>query len=506
MADPANRTDRPGGGKVYTHPITLETFDSVTTVLDKWDKDGLKQWAANLAGLMALELLPQLMASMIEPVCGNTFNRCYQKHGRENSCERCPCGRCTNCLMRRVMNRHHAESSRRAEEGTECHEAINFWILNNGMTVALRPEVQPYFDSFLQFVKDYGLHPNNGGTPGSWDSTEATVINREYGYAGTSDGVIHLQPTTDLAREKLATLGLPGGALIRLDYKTREKTLEQESNKKEKLFSDVALQDRAYSACPTVMLPDGREFPNRPVDAMAILQLRPGEYTFRLIAEEGTLEAFLGILTAYRWLNGPGKKAFAEDPASFTPRRAVVAFAEAFGAEEVGVETVEVSVLSEPVAPVAALPASVAEDPWDTPPPASPPVDDLWGDWAPEVAAVAAFVDEHATRRDPNSPAERAAKAEVLAQDPPRVATPTADAPKKAAAKRAPRKVAGTTAEDRAANRDALKASRSASATQDPFDLVTNPGQRAKDGIIDAIKNFNPGAAQTARLADNIPF
>ncbi len=518
MADPANRTDKPGGGKIYTHPVTGEVFDSVTTVLEKWDKDGLKQWAANLAGDLALELLPQLTASMIEPVCQNTYNRCYQKHGRENTCERCPCGVCTNCLMRRVKNRHHAESSRRAQEGTECHEAINFWILNGGSQISLRPEVQPYFNSFLRFVDDYGLEPNRGDQQGSWDATEITVINREHQYAGTSDGVIDLLPSTDLAREKLAILGRPDGARIRLDYKTREKTLDEESSGKERLFSDVALQDKAYDACPTAMMPDGTEYPNPPSDACAILQLRPDEYTFRLVVADGaTFDAFVGILTAYRWLTGPGKSAFAEDPLmlrrGLAREQAVVsALMGEFDADLLETTVVEAPVLQTPdPVPVETPSVVVDDDPWaDTGDAAYTPPSGEGDPWA-----------EDRPRRDPNSPAEQAAKAEVMGQTPPRVGQPDTTA-KKATRKPAERKIQGTTAAERAANRDTLKASRakdprmssdpfaSAATTRDPFALVDNPAQKAVDGggpgILQAIKDFNPGAAQTQHLADEIPF
>lgn len=305
MAEPANRKDRPGGGKYYEHPTTGEKFDSVTTILDLIDKMALKIWAGMVAADFAVDHLPQLLAAQLVPECGNTFNRCYSKHGPNVRCERCPCGDCDRCWWRRVAWRHEYESKRRAQEGTEVHEAIDFWIASGGRVMSIRPEVQPYFDSFLQFARDYGLQPNNQpGVRGSWEQTEVTLLNREYMYAGTSDGAIHLTRTTTGSAEIVDRLGGGKGALVRLDYKSREK-------EDERLYYDMPLQGVAYERARIALLRDGREVQAPQTDGRAILQLRPGGYSFKLmLSDDDVFVAFLGVLTAYRWINGPGKKPF----------------------------------------------------------------------------------------------------------------------------------------------------------------------------------------------------
>lgn len=308
MAEPANRQTNPAGGKYYVHPVTGERFDSVTTILDLVDKAALKIWSGMVAADFAFDHLPQLLHSMLVQECGNTNNRCYLKHGPRVKCERCPCGDCEKCWWRRVAWRHAEESNRRAQEGTEVHEAINAWVLQGGATISLRKAVQPYFDSFQQWVTDYGLHPNNTGLgSGSWEQTEVTLLNREYGYAGTSDGAVWLRRSaTRLADEMLDRLGLDQ-ALIRVDYKTREKP-------DEKLYYDMPLQGVAYERCSKAMLPNGEEFEAPKTDARAILQLRPADYTFTLmLSDDEVFDAFVGVLTAYRWINGPGKKPFDMD-------------------------------------------------------------------------------------------------------------------------------------------------------------------------------------------------
>lgn len=317
MAEPANRLTNPAGGKYYKHPMTEELFDSVTTVLDLVDKNSLKYWAAALAATMAIDHIPQLLTAALNPPCGNTNNRCYLKHGRDVRCERCACGECLDCWHRRLRYKHNAESSRRAQEGSEFHDAVNFWILNSGKMVSLRPEVKPYFDAFLLWVADYGLQPNAPDGQGSWEQTEVTLINREHGYAGTSDGAVWIAAGTPLADQALLWMGASGRALVRVDYKTREKPDEQ-------LYRDMPLQAAAYEACAIALLADGTEVPAPATQARYILQLRPGQdgsppqYTFKpMLSDDETFQAFLGILTCYRWMTGPGQKAF--DPTQPTP-------------------------------------------------------------------------------------------------------------------------------------------------------------------------------------------
>lgn len=316
MAEPANRQTNTAGGKYYVHPVTGERFDSVTTILDLVDKAALKMWAGLLSADMALEHLPQLVAAGLVEDCKNTYNRCYQKHGRENRCERCPCGQCTRCWHRRIAYKHQAESSRRAAEGGEVHEAIDFWIHSGGGMVNLTEAAKPYFAAFLQWARDYHLLPRRSDDPGSWEQTEVTLLNRDHMYAGTSDGAIWLRRgTSRLADEKLDLLGGLDQALIRVDYKTREKP-------DEKLYGDHVLQGVGYDRCSVAMLPDGSEAPAPKTDACAVLQMRPGEdgtsgaYSFKLMpATDDEFDAFIGVLSAYRWFTGRGKTAFSEDRA-----------------------------------------------------------------------------------------------------------------------------------------------------------------------------------------------
>jgi len=316
MADPANRLTNVAGGKYYQHPVTGEKFDSVTTILDLIDKAALKQWAANLSADFVIEHLPQFTAAILTPECGNTNNRCHLKHGRDQRCERCPCGRCLPCWRRRAAYRHSFESSRRAEEGTEVHQAIHLWITTGGQVMSMSELAKPYFGSFLAWVHEYDLHPNGQPGQGDWEQLEITLLNREHMYAGTSDGAVWIRRgRTEAADAVVDRIGGPNAekVLVRVDYKTREKT-------KEALYNDMPMQGVAYERCTRAMLADGREFDPPSTHARAVLQLRPLEacteaglpvYSFKpMLTDDSTFEAFLGVLRAYRWITGPGKNAF----------------------------------------------------------------------------------------------------------------------------------------------------------------------------------------------------
>src|SRR6266508_6904262 len=124
-----------------------------------------------------------------------------------------------------------------------------------------------YLVGFERFVADR--------TPG-FLLAERTVYSRRYGYAGTFDAI--------------ATL--PGLGVVLLDVKTGRR-----------VYPEACLQLAAYAAAEFVGDPDGRtERPMPPVDAGAVLHLRPGGY--RLIpvpVGRAVLEAFLAALAVFRF-------------------------------------------------------------------------------------------------------------------------------------------------------------------------------------------------------------
>jgi len=283
-------------GRWYDHPTTGERFISITTALRSVNKKALVFWAAGLAAQSALDELPRLISATLTKPCERTFNRC--QHDWQVRCVECPCGQCPPCVGKWLRDRHIAESSRRVDEGTRVHDVIEHWVLSGGEALGHDEDIDPYVEQFWTFIADYGL------TPDSWQMSEATVINRDYGYAGTLDQIIEFKAdASPKAAELCARVALGAGSVLLLgDNKTREDAAHELNEKKAAFYPDHALQCAAYRNATAVLLPDGQEEPLPRVGGAFILQLRPDGYELRLVvADDRTFGAFLSVLALAKW-------------------------------------------------------------------------------------------------------------------------------------------------------------------------------------------------------------
>jgi hypothetical protein len=294
---------------VFGEGDTQERFLRVSTALELvGDKDGLQRWGTGLTADAALNELPKLIRATRTQECGNTYKRCQHDHRQQ--CATCPCQKCYTCVRKWLANRHYAESARRADEGTRVHDVAEWWVLNGGAVRGYDPDIAVYVEQWLKWAADYGL------TPDSWELSEATVINRTHGYAGTLDGIITFRAdATRLAAELVAKvlqllMSQVAGKSIRMvvDVKSREK-------EEARLYEDHALQQAGYRFAEVVRLRDGREFPMPATDGAVIVQVRPDGYLCEpVVADEVTFqEGFLSGLRHAKWH-------FALGTASVSPR------------------------------------------------------------------------------------------------------------------------------------------------------------------------------------------
>lgn len=279
---------------------------SVTTVTGVVAKDALLRYAANQAVAEVFAELPAIViASRIKP-CGNTGHRC--DHDPNARCSRCPCAECKACMARWLADRHLAHTARRADEGKRVHDVAEWW----SYTGEIKPhdvDIAPYVKSFEAFVVEYGL------TPESFLVSEALVVNRGAGYAGTTDGVIRFCAAASQAAAKLvsrvtgvpwkkaAKLGLTVDLVI--DFKTRE-------DEGPKFYPEQALQVTGYRHAPTVRIKNSDvEHPMLPTDGGIIVQLRPDGVTARLAVTTARTyrRGFLHALGLTKWLIEEGPAA-----------------------------------------------------------------------------------------------------------------------------------------------------------------------------------------------------
>lgn len=304
--DPTGATipieDRPQD-RFWTHPTTGEVFTRVTTALQAVAKDALVPWAAGLSVKAVYADLPRVAASYLRKPCGRTYTskvRC--KHEKEVTCVECACAVCRECTTDWLALRHFAESSRRAQEGTDVHETITAWTRDSYYPGYL-DHLKPYIDGFMQFVEDYGLEHTD------FETMSARIINRTHMYTGTFDGDLRLHADRSEAAAEMCDRLRHPNPLVRIDVKTREKTDGQ-------MFKDHVLQLNGYDRGELLFLQDGSEVQPPQVDALAVLQLsppteeRPQGYKLQPVKrDDEEFEAFLAALRLFRWQHERGTAA-----------------------------------------------------------------------------------------------------------------------------------------------------------------------------------------------------
>ncbi|MCG5464169.1 hypothetical protein MED01_002334 [Micromonospora sp. MED01] len=279
---------------------------STTTATGVIAKDALMQYAAHQAVKAVFAELPAIViASRLKP-CGNTYSRC--DHDRTERCDRCPCVECKACVGRWLADRHKVNTARRADEGTRAHDVAEWW----SYTGEIKPhdkDIAPYVKAFEAFVAEYGL------TPESFLVSEALVVNRGAGYAGTTDGVVRFNADATQAAAKLvsrvtlipakkaAKLGLTVDLVV--DFKSRE-------GEGPEFYPEQALQLTGYRHAPILRFKNSDiEHPMLPTDGGLIVQLRPDGVSARLaVTTERTYRrGFLYALGLTKWLIEEGPAA-----------------------------------------------------------------------------------------------------------------------------------------------------------------------------------------------------
>lgn len=158
----------------------------------------------------------------------------------------------------------YREKEGAAVQGSAIHDWAEKRVLGLPVTVEDLPEEQrPWALSFLSFVHE--MEP-------VWEMSEASVYNRQHGYAGTLDALLRLPDSTV---ERIRAAGGPDlSGLGLVDYKTNRSGI----------FGETALQLAAYRYAEFVGLPDGSEIPMPHVDWTAALWITDHGYELIPIA------------------------------------------------------------------------------------------------------------------------------------------------------------------------------------------------------------------------------
>lgn len=271
MTDPKYAEQIPGKGRWYTHPVTGEMWPSVTNVLDTAvSKPALVPWAAKAVAEKAVNEMPRLVASTMVHVC-------KPKRVADE------CGKCRDCLTKELKREPNFVKDMAADLGTRIHAWADAKVL--GKPIPHDPEVAPYGKQLLRFFHEHGIDIDT-----DVEATEATVVNRKVGYAGTGDLWVRLK--TGASRKRL----------VLIDYKSSA------TRQALSVYPEQGMQLAALANAETVLLDDGTEV-DAPagIKAVFILTLRQNDYALIPMPLDGDLPAafkgFCGALADAQYLH-----------------------------------------------------------------------------------------------------------------------------------------------------------------------------------------------------------
>lgn len=243
-------------GRYYTDPAdTTARYVSVTNVLDTaMNKPALVGWAAKTVAQTAVNSLVHVtrMARLDH-----------------------------DAAVSWLKGQPYAEKDAAAEKGSRLHELAEAHKLGQDVTglvdVETEPDVHAMLQQFLAFLEDFAPE---------YEATEATVVNRTLGYAGTLDGLL-----------RFGVDDLPGldSPLVVGDYKTGRTGP----------YPEWGLQLAAYANAEALWLPDGTEIAMPAVSKTTgvVIRVRPDHYALHTYDLTGLIDVFAHMAEVTRWVH-----------------------------------------------------------------------------------------------------------------------------------------------------------------------------------------------------------
>lgn len=246
-------------GRYYQDPNPAfegALYPSVTNVLSSIAKPALVPAAAKEVAEHAMATLPALIKASRDPESAKD-------------------------ALRTLKSRAEVVWGLAADRGTQVHALAEAHM--NGLALPeATPEIHAYFKQYLKFCQDYGVDIDTDIV-----ASEASVVNRDVGYAGTMDFLLNLRTALD-----------DGKPLSLVDLKTSAKS------SRFAMYQEHPLQLAALRHAKTMWLPNGMEEPMPFADRCWILNLRPNGYALMPV-EAGAQEfaAFKAFLAGTRYLH-----------------------------------------------------------------------------------------------------------------------------------------------------------------------------------------------------------
>lgn len=252
MAAPKHSRDT-DKGRYYGDPQGGPQLISVTNVLDTAvAKPVLTKWAAKVVAEYAMDSLPTLVK--------------MSRRDRDAA---------TRMLKERVSFVRETA----ANLGTRVHDWAEAHVL--GRPHPDDPEIEPYALQLIEFFRAWGVDFER-----DVEATEATVLHRKLGYAGTLDLLVWL--TINSRR-----------VLCLVDYKTSA------TRASTSVYPEYGLQLAGLRHAETLLLPDDSEVPVPKVAQAFVLNLRQRRHALiPMRAGRDEFAAFRSALATARYLHG----------------------------------------------------------------------------------------------------------------------------------------------------------------------------------------------------------
>lgn len=279
----AHATDN---GRFYRDPKTGDMLISVTNVLDKGlglKGPALQGWAVKETVNFVWEHLPRIVAAA----------RVSERR---------------EAMTKEIKAARDIVRDKASDLGTRVHNLAEAHL--TGKPLPDDEEAEPYRAQYEQFLTDFGVDMTRDVY-----AAEASVFDRERGYAGTLDVLLELGYTQDPETHKvIRTPDEPRLWLI--DLKSSQTKPDSAC------YPDQTLQLAGLRYAKGIWLPDDSEVSMPPVHACATLNLRTKSYGFiPHIVGLAEKQAFYGALAVAQWsiAKAPDPKPIA---ASGDPKRA----------------------------------------------------------------------------------------------------------------------------------------------------------------------------------------
>lgn len=301
----AHETDN---GRYYHIPGIDQPLVSVTNALSVgMNKYGLPMWYSKLAVEAAWEHLPQMAAALFTKACG-------QPATSDDTC-----GRCRDCLTRKI--KAAAEDARDSASflGSRVHELAEAHV--TGAVLAPQEgddEAGLYVAQYLKFLDDFDVDINRDVY-----SAEVTVTNQGYGYAGTADIILRLPLDGFVPGFKtLERIENPKDRpLTLIDIKTSRTRAATQT------YGENHLQLTALAMATHLLLPDDTLTRMPRVRGAAVLNLRAKKYELipSPALRDKEKKAFLNVLGLAKFMHDdwPGEYDYrpVKPDGTFKPKR-----------------------------------------------------------------------------------------------------------------------------------------------------------------------------------------